>query len=94
MREKAELTKEEKREERRRRKRQIKSHLHHKSIKHKEGNRAKGIAQGGDRFMAKQLVERMAKKKKGEKKESEAGETKSTKHTSRNFFGRLGDIAK
>ena len=64
MREKAELTKEEKREERRRRKRQIKSHLHHKSIKHKEGNRAKGIAQGGDRFMAKQLVERMAKKKK------------------------------
>ena len=35
MREKAELTKEEKREDRRRRKRQIKSHLHHKDIRRK-----------------------------------------------------------
>ena len=44
MRDRAELTKGEKRKERAHRKRQIRSHLQHKEIKMKEKNREKGIA--------------------------------------------------
>ena len=94
MRDKAELTKEEKRQERRRRKSQIKSHLHHKDIKRKENNRAAGIAQGGDRFAAKQLAEKVAMRKKREKKDKDAGESASQKHTSANVFRNLNVIAK
>ena len=94
MREKTELTKEEKRQERRRRKSQIKSHLRHKEIKRKETNRAAGVAQGGDRFAAKQLAERAAMKKKREKKDKDAGESASQKHTSANVFRNLNALAK
>jgi hypothetical protein len=55
MRDRAELTKEEKRKERAHRKRQIRSHLQHKETTRKEKNREKGIAQVGDRFMVKQI---------------------------------------
>ena len=44
MRDKAELTKEEKRRERAHKKRKIKSHLKHKEVALKEKNREKGIA--------------------------------------------------
>ena len=44
MRDRAELTKEEKRRERATRKRQIRQHLQHKETARKEKNREKGIA--------------------------------------------------
>ena len=53
MRDRSELTKEEKRRERATKKRQIRQHLQHKEIARKEKNREKGIAQVGDRFMVK-----------------------------------------
>ena len=73
MREKDELTKEEKKRERAHRKRSIKTHLKHKEIKTKEKNREKGIAQVGDRFMVKQVKEQIAKKKKTEKSDKSLG---------------------
>jgi len=53
MREKDELTKEEKKRERAHRKRSIGTHLKNKEIRMKEKNREKGIALVGDRFMVK-----------------------------------------
>jgi hypothetical protein len=44
MRDRAELTKEEKRRERATKKRQIRQHLQHKEVARKEKNREKGIA--------------------------------------------------
>jgi hypothetical protein len=53
LREKDELTKEERRKARMQRKRKIKSHLVHKEEGRKERNREKGIALTGDRFMVR-----------------------------------------
>ena len=41
--------------------------MKHKEIKRKVTNRAAGLAQGGDRFAAKQLAEKAAMKKKRER---------------------------
>lgn len=98
MRDKAELTKEEKHRERAHRKRSIKTHLHHKEIGRKEKNREKGLALVGDRFMVKQLQQKIDKKKKGEKTDKERGEgateaSNSNKYKSGKFFSRLNDIS-
>lgn len=66
MRDKAELTKEEKQKERAAKKRHIRGHLHKKEIKAKEKNREKGLAQVGDRF----LMQSLNKKKVDSKKEN------------------------
>ena len=94
MRDKSELSKEEKHKERRRRKQHISTHMKAKSIKQKEQNRVMGIAQGGDRFEAKRLAERSAMKKKKEKKDKDTGESLATKQTSANVFKNLNLIAK
>ena len=53
MRDKAELTKEERHRERAHRKRQIGEHLKKKEIVRKEKNRAKGLALAGDKSLVK-----------------------------------------
>ena len=59
LREKSELTKEEKRHERATRKRKIKAHLKHKEINQKEKKRSQGVAMN-DRFESRQLVKKAA----------------------------------
>lgn len=71
MREKNELTKEEKRKERATRKRKIKSHLKYKELTKKEDKRNMGIAMN-DRFEMKQIKKKADKdgiKEKGSKNE-------------------------
>lgn len=57
MRDKAELTKEERHRERAHRKRQIGEHLRKKEIKTKEKRRQEGISLVGDKFLVKQVKE-------------------------------------
>ena len=77
MREKSELTKEEKLRERAHRKRQIRSHLQHKEKLRKEINREKGISQIGERFKVKEIQQQIDKKKKLDKKNKLLGLTTS-----------------
>ena len=98
LRDKDELTKEEKRKERAHRKRSIKSHLKNKDIVRKEKNREQGIAQAGDRSLVKQVKEQIAKKKKGEKKDKElglAGDNDKNKNAfkSTKFFKNMGEVS-
>ena len=68
MRNREELTKEERQKERAHRKRKIKEHLQHKELVRKEKNRELGVSLSGDRFAEKAMREKLAqKKKKGEK---------------------------
>jgi len=55
MKDKDELTKEERRKQRQQRKRKIGTHMHKKEIKKKEENRDKGIALKGDRFNVREV---------------------------------------
>ena len=55
LREKSELTKEEKRKERANRKRKIKTHLKNKEVDKKEKKREMGIGMLADRFNAKDV---------------------------------------
>ena len=64
MRNREELTKEERQKERSHRKRKIKEHLQHKELARKEKNRELGVSLSGDRFMEKQMREKLAQKKK------------------------------
>jgi len=97
MRDKDELTKEEKARERAHRKRSIKSHLKHKEIRIKESNRSKGLAQVGDRFAVKQVKEKITKKKKEDKLDKELGQiTDKNKNAfkSGKFFKNMESITK
>ncbi len=78
LREKNELTKEEKRKERATRKRKIKSHLKHKELNKKEEKRNMGIAMN-DRFEMKQL------NKKSKNDKSDKGGSKNEMKSSKFF---------
>ena len=96
MRDKAELTKEEKQKERAHRKRQIKSHLKHKEIRIKEKIRDQGLGQS-DRFALKQVKEQMAKKKKVNKQDKELGlliDKNENAYKSGQFFKNMSGIQK
>ena len=95
LREKSELSKEERRKERATRKRKIKSHLKHKEVDKKEKRRDMGIGLLADRFSMKD-VKRKQDKKKGkdtitsdDKKGGSKNEMKSSK-----FFKRMEEVAK
>lgn len=95
FRDKAELSKEEKRRERAHRKRSIKTHLKNKDIKQKEKNREKGLALVGDRFLVKQVKNQVAKKKKGEKSEVvENADKNKNAFKSSKFFKNMEDVSK
>lgn len=81
LREKSELSKEERRKERATRKRKIKSHLKHKELTKKEQKRNIGMAMN-DRFEMKQV-----KKKDQKKEEKEKGSKNDLK--SSKFFKKL-----
>lgn len=85
MRDKEELTKEEKRQERAAKKRHIRGHLHKKEIKQKEERRKKGLAQVGDRF----LMQSLNKKKVDSKKENNE---KTQSYRSGAFFKELTKV--
>jgi len=93
MREKSELTKEEKRHERATRKRKIKSHLKHKEIDRKEKKRAQGVAMN-DRFESRQLVKKAAVQNKKDKESGDAVGSKKNDMKSSKFFSRMQDVAK
>ena len=98
MRDKAELTKEERKRERAHRKRQIAEHLKKKEITKKEKNREQGLAQLGDKHLVKQVKEQMQKKKKGEKKNKELGigqdaDKNKNEFKSGKFFNKMQDIS-
>jgi hypothetical protein len=96
MRDKAELTKEEKQKERAHRKRQIKSHLKHKEIRIKEKIRDQGLGQA-DRFALKQVKEQMQKKKKQTKQDKELGlltDKNENAYKSGQFFKNMSSIQK
>lgn len=96
LREKSELTKEERRSERATRKRKIKAHLKHKEMTRKEQKRSQGVAMH-DRFELKQMakkkkVEEGKKPKKGE--EVEGGKGSKNDMKSAKFFKKLMEVAK
>jgi hypothetical protein len=91
LRDRSELTKEERHRERANKKRKIKTHLKKKGDTKKEERRAMGMAQT-DRFEMKEIKRKMEKKKaqaKGEKVDKSKNEMKSSK-----FFKKLQDIVK
>lgn len=98
MRDKDELTKEEKRRERAHRKRQIKAHLHDKAIKQKEKNREKGLALAGDRFAVREVQRSLNQKKKAEKRSKELGhdslDNSKSKYKSGKFFNAMNAVTK
>lgn len=93
MREKSELSKEERRQERATRKRKIKSHLKHKETERKEVKRAQGIAMN-DRFEMRHLQKKAAAQKKSAKDDEGAVGSKKNDMKSSKFFSRLQDVAK
>lgn len=62
LRDKSELTKEERRKERATRKRKIKEHLHHKELAKKEKRRDQGVGMLADRFAMKDVKRQQDKK--------------------------------
>jgi len=97
LRDKGELTKEEKHRERAHRKRKIKSHLKHKADHKKDERRAMGMAQT-DRFEMKDVKRKMDKKKTKEDGGAAVGDKdpKSSKNEmkSSKFFKRLQEVVK
>ena len=65
---KEEMTKEEKKSARQRKKRHIKAHRKSKEMAKKEKDRAEGVAKVGDRFLMKNIQDKINKQKKEDKK--------------------------
>lgn len=95
LREKSELTKEEKRADRANKKRKIKTHLKKRADKKREQRRDMGMAQT-DRFELKEMKRQMANKKAKEQKEGEKNGKVSTKYEmkSSKFFSKMQDVVK
>lgn len=95
LREKTELTKEEKRHERATRKRKIKGHLKHKELQKKEKRRELGVGLVADRFSMKDIKRKQDKKKK-DKEGKDEGEKKTSKNDmkSSKFFKRMEEVVK
>ena len=95
LRDKSELTKEERHKERATRKRKIKSHLKHRELNKKEHKRDLGMAMH-DRFEAKHVKKGTKKPKAGEApaddKKSKAGSKNEMK--SSKFFSKLQEVVK
>lgn len=99
LREKSELSKEERYKERQTRKRKIKSHLKHKELQQKEKKRDQGLAMHLDNFEARQIKKNKDKKDSNsnkktaasidDKKPSSKNEMKSSK-----FFSKMQEVAK
>ena len=95
LREKSELSKEERHRERATRKRKIKAHLKHKELGKKEKRREQGVAMH-DRFEQRHIIKK-ADKAKASKKDSgkeEGPKNKSNDLKSAKFFSRLQEVAK
>ena len=88
LREKSELTKEERRHERATRKRKIKAHLKAKELTQKEQKRSAGVAMN-DRFEQRHINKKAAAKKGEAEEKGKKGEMKSAK-----FFSKLQEVAK
>ena len=96
LREKGELTKEERRHERATRKRKIKSHLKAKEVTRKEEKRATGVAMA-DRFESRHLQKKAKATQKArddKSNENPAAGNKRNDMKSAKFFSRLQDVAK
>jgi hypothetical protein len=103
MREKVELTKEERHSERATRKRKIKNHLKHKELNKKEKRREMGVGLVADRFAMKDLKrkqEKKDKKKKGDSSGKGGADDKPLRAGSKNemksskFFKRMEEVVK
>ncbi|CDW79839.1 UNKNOWN [Stylonychia lemnae] len=99
LREKTELTKEERRKERATRKRKIKTHLHKKELVQKEKKREMGVGMLVDRFAMKDIKRKQDKKKKmkegavDEKDSKSKGGNKNEMKSSK-FFKRMDEVVK
>lgn len=94
LREKSELSKEERRQERATRKRKIKTHLKRKEIERKEQKRSQGVAMNNDRFEMRHLAKKAAANQKKQAGEGPAVGSKKNDMKSSKFFSRLQDVAK
>jgi hypothetical protein len=93
LREKSELSKEERHKERATRKRKIKAHLKHKELTKKEKRRDQGVAMH-DRFEARQVNKKNTEKGKKDSAKEEGPQNKRNDMKSAKFFSRLQDVAK
>lgn len=93
LRDKAELSKEDRHKERATRKRKIKSHLKHKEVTKKEHKREMGMAMH-DRFEAKHIKQSKKDKKKGDKDDSKSCSGNKNEMKSSKFFSKLQEVVK
>lgn len=91
LREKSELSKEERHKEHATRKRKIKAHLKHKELSKKEKRREQGVAMH-DRFELRQVSKK--DKAKAVKDSKEDGGNKKNEMKSAKFFSKLQEVAK
>ena len=88
LREKSELSKEERHKERATRKRKIKAHLKHKELSKKEKRRDQGVAMH-DRFEMRQVNKKKTDKGKKDSAKEEGPQHKKNDMKSAKFFSRL-----